>query len=120
VKENRTTAFILNGEDFATPVGGKTWTIYGIIAAQRRACGSVRLVISGLAGPATLAAARLVKRIRTDQFRNNKPCYFLLFHGVRKTVETVSEVSPPRCTPINRGVNESGLSTSNELMKYPG
>jgi hypothetical protein len=66
VKENRTAAFILNGVPHPVPTGGKSWTMYGIIAAQRRACGSVWLVVSGLAGPATLAAARLVKRIDAE------------------------------------------------------
>ena len=66
VKTNRTAAFILNGSPHVTPTDGKSWTMFGIIAAQRRACGSVWLVVSGLAGPATLAAARLVKSIDAE------------------------------------------------------
>ena len=40
--------------------------MYGIIAAQRRAAGNVWLVVSGLAGPATYAAATMVKQISTE------------------------------------------------------
>lgn len=41
VRANRTAAFLLNGVPHAVPAEGKAWTMYGIIAAQRRACGSV-------------------------------------------------------------------------------
>jgi hypothetical protein len=66
VRQGRTAAFILNGVAHAVPTEAKSWTMYGVIAAQRRASGSVWLVVSGLAGPATLAAARLVKWVDAE------------------------------------------------------
>lgn len=66
VKQDRAAAFILNGVPHAVPAEAKSWTMYGIIAAQRRASGSVWLVVSGLAGPATLAAAKLVKWVDAE------------------------------------------------------
>jgi len=66
VRANRSSAFILDGAPHASPAEGKSWTMYGIIAAQRRACGSVWLVVSGLVGPATLAAARLVRQVNAE------------------------------------------------------
>jgi len=66
VQQNRTSAFILNGVPHPVPTEGKSWTMYGIIAAQRRSSGSVWLVVSGLAGPATLAAAQLLRLISAE------------------------------------------------------
>jgi hypothetical protein len=66
VKANRCSAFILNSTAYPVAADGQTWTMHGVIAAQRRASGSVWLVVSGLAGPATLAAARLVRHVRAE------------------------------------------------------
>lgn len=66
VRKNQSAGFFLGGKPHAVPLEGKNWTMYGIIAAQRRANRNVWLVISGLAGPATLAAARLVKQITAE------------------------------------------------------
>ena len=63
VKRNRASAFVLEGNIHKVPVKGRTWTMYGVIAAQRRAAGNVWLVVSGLAGSATCAAANKVKDI---------------------------------------------------------
>ena len=40
--------------------------MYGVIAAQRRPAGNVWLVVSGLTGPATHAAAMKVKEITAE------------------------------------------------------
>jgi hypothetical protein len=88
VKQNRVGAFILNGVPHAAPIEGKAWTMYGVIAAQRRANGNVWLVVSGLAGPATLAASRLVKRINAElpvADRQNSP---VLWMPVKATIKT--------------------------------
>jgi hypothetical protein len=66
VKTNHATAFILDGRPHAVPAQGNAWTMYGIIAAQRRPAGNVWLVVSGLAGPATHAAATLVNQITAE------------------------------------------------------
>jgi hypothetical protein len=66
VRANRSAAFFLNGVPHPVPAKAKDWTMHGVIAAQRRASGSVWLVVSGLAGPATLAAARLVKFVDAE------------------------------------------------------
>jgi|ERR1039458_5692045 hypothetical protein len=66
VRRNQTSAFILEGKPHVVPAEGKAWTMYGIIAAQRRASGNVWLVISGLAGPATFAVTTMVKEISAE------------------------------------------------------
>lgn len=88
VRENRSSAFILNGVPHAMPAGGKTWTMYGLIAAQRRACGSVWLVVSGLAGPATLAAARLVKHVNAELPISNHQNSAVLWVPVKARIKT--------------------------------
>ncbi|MEK7674709.1 MAG: hypothetical protein AAB676_02595 [Verrucomicrobiota bacterium] len=66
IERNQATAFILEDQPHESRAGGHAWTMYGIIAAQRRAAGNVWLVVSGLAGPATCAAATMVKQITAE------------------------------------------------------
>ena len=63
IKRNRASAFVLHGDTYLVPTKGKSWVMHGIIAAQRRAAGNVWLVVSGLGGPATYAAALKVKDV---------------------------------------------------------
>jgi len=66
VERNQSTAFILDNKPHESRTEAHSWTMYGIIAAQRRAAGNVWLVVSGLAGPATYAAATKVKQITAE------------------------------------------------------
>lgn len=66
VKRNQTAAFLLEGKPHVVPAEGKAWTMYGIIAAQRRAAGNVWLVVSGLTGPATYGVTTMVKEISAE------------------------------------------------------
>jgi hypothetical protein len=66
VRRNRASAFVLDGTAHCVAAKGKSWIMHGIIAAQRRASGNVWLVVSGLAGPATYAAALKVKDITEE------------------------------------------------------
>ncbi len=66
VKAGLTSCFFCGKRRYLIPAKGNSWTIPGIIAAQRRARGNVWLVLAGLAGPATFAAAELVKGITTE------------------------------------------------------
>jgi hypothetical protein len=66
VRRNQAAAFLLEGTPHGVPAEGKTWTMHGIIAAQRRAAGNVWLVISGLTGPATYGVATMVKEIGAE------------------------------------------------------
>ena len=66
IEKNQSTAFILDGQPHESRSEGNSWTMYGVIAAQRRAAGNVWLVVSGLAGPATYAAATMVKQITAE------------------------------------------------------
>lgn len=88
VRENRCSAFFLNGEPHVVPAEGSSWTMFGVIAAQRRGCGSVWLVISGLAGPATLAAARLVKSITIDLPFSENRVSPVMWAVVKATIKT--------------------------------
>jgi hypothetical protein len=66
VKRNQAAAFVLEGRVHTAPAESDTWTMHGIIAAQRRAAGNVWLVTSGLAGPATNAVATMVREITAE------------------------------------------------------
>ena len=66
LKNNQAAAFILDGVPHGVPTEGSTWTMHGLIAAQRRAAGNIWMVISGLAGPATYGTAKMVKRITAE------------------------------------------------------
>jgi hypothetical protein len=66
VRRNRASAFVLDRTAHSVAAKGKSWIMHGIIAAQRRAAGNVWLVVSGLAGPATYAAALKVKDITEE------------------------------------------------------
>ena len=46
-------------------VGRKEWSVYGVVAAQRRAGGRVWVVVAGLSGPATYASALAVASQKT-------------------------------------------------------
>jgi hypothetical protein len=59
VRANQSHAFCLEGKIHEVPRTGKTWKMHGILAAQRRPAGNLWLVVAGLAGPATCAAAKL-------------------------------------------------------------
>jgi len=63
VERNESTAFILGDDIHESPANGNEWTMYGIIAAQRRAAGNIWLVVAGLHGPATYGAALMVKEL---------------------------------------------------------
>jgi hypothetical protein len=96
VKTDRAAAFVLDGTPHAVPSEAKSWTMYGVIAAQRRASGSVWLVVSGLAGPATLAAARLVKWVDAElpiaQGRNS-PVLWMPLKAIIRTGQPSSVTS---------------------------
>jgi len=66
VQHNATTAVILGDTVHESPTKSHEWTMYGIIAAQRRVAGNVWMVVAGLHGPATLGTAQVVKDI-TDE-----------------------------------------------------
>lgn len=51
---------------YGAPTRASHWTIYGFIAAQRRAAGNIWLVIAGLHGPATYGASTMVKEITEE------------------------------------------------------
>ena len=66
VMQNKASAFVSNSKVYTVAVGGNQWEMYGVIVAQRRSAGNVWLVISGLTGPATYAAATLVKKVDAE------------------------------------------------------
>lgn len=66
LRSNEVSVFFCGKKRFLVPAREKRWTIPGIIAAQRRAAGNVWLVVAGLAGPATYAAAACVKNLTSE------------------------------------------------------
>ncbi len=66
VKRNRLSCFFVGKRRYLVAAKEKAWTIPGVIVAQRRAAGNVWVVLAGLAGPATVAAAQLLKRIKAE------------------------------------------------------
>ena len=118
VKENRSSAFILDGEPHAASAAGKSWTMYGIIAAQRRTCGSVWLVVSGLAGPATLAAARLVKHVNAELPFSEHQHSPVLWIPVKATIKTGQ---PSNITSGDlREIAEAELVGDPQIWPIPG
>jgi hypothetical protein len=63
VAANQSNAFGLDGNVSEVPRTGRSWRMLGMVAAQRRPAGNLWMVLSGLAGPATCAAARVVAEI---------------------------------------------------------
>ena len=66
VAKNKGSAFVLNAKPLFVPRTGSRWRMFGAMVAQRRPNGSVWLVLAGLTGPATHAAAMLVRRIEAE------------------------------------------------------
>jgi heat shock protein HspQ len=66
VRDNRSSAFVLDEEVYEVKKKDRRWMMYGVIAAQRRSTGNVWVVVSGLTGPATNAASELVKRVVSE------------------------------------------------------
>ena len=66
VKAGLTSCFFCGRRRYLVLAKEKTWTMPGVIVAQRRAAGNVWMVLAGIAGPATFAAAELVKRIACE------------------------------------------------------
>jgi hypothetical protein len=66
LEEQRSSAFVLGEATHEVQKRGQNWEMYGTIVAQRRSGGNVWLVVSGLTGPATYAAATLVRSIDAE------------------------------------------------------
>jgi hypothetical protein len=66
LQHSRSWAFVLDGTIHYMDIKGDQWTMYGIVAAQRRKGNNVWVVLSGITGPATLAAARLLRDIEAE------------------------------------------------------
>ena len=66
VGQNQSAAFWLEGALHKVPMPRDRWIMHGVIAAQRQPKGNVWLVVSGLSGPATLAAASKVRHIMDE------------------------------------------------------
>ena len=59
----KTMGLRVDGAVHASRRQGRRWKDYGIIAAQRRSSGQLWLVLCGLSGPTTYAAAKVVKSL---------------------------------------------------------
>jgi hypothetical protein len=66
VKRNKASAMILGMDVHLVPLKAADWEMYGVIVAQRQRHGNVWLVVSGLTGPATNAAATLVRDVDAE------------------------------------------------------
>jgi hypothetical protein len=92
--------FFLDGQLFDIPTDGHQWTMYGVIAAQRRPAGNVWLVISGISGPATFAAARLVREIGAEVPWPRAGRHPVLWVPIR------ADITAPNPTPRSGDVRE--------------
>lgn len=66
VERGDATAVRFENKTYESPTRASQWTMYGFIAAQRRAAGNIWLVVAGLHGPATYGAATMVKEITEE------------------------------------------------------
>jgi hypothetical protein len=86
VRRNQAAAFVLGSEVYTVPTKGTRWEMYGVIAAQRRSAGNVWLVISGLTGPATYAAAQMVKHASFELPQGRDDHGPVLWQPVKSTI----------------------------------
>lgn len=69
------------------PVGKTEWDAYGTIVAQRRAGGNVWVVLAGITGPATYAAAELLNCIRGELPRQEPNGGMVLIQPIVVTIK---------------------------------
>lgn len=69
------------------PVGKTEWDAYGMIVAQRRAGGNVWVVLAGITGPATYAAAELLECIRSELPRQEPNGGLVLIQPIAVTIK---------------------------------
>ena len=63
VQNRKASALKIDGTFLEVPIGERRYTLYGILAAQKRRNDHVWVVLAGLSGPATLAAAIKAKEV---------------------------------------------------------
>ncbi|MDH7502365.1 MAG: hypothetical protein QHJ82_06575 [Verrucomicrobiota bacterium] len=88
--EKKTSALILDIDRCRAelvPAGRTEWDAYGMIVAQRRAGGSVWVVLAGITGPATYAAAELLKGIRGELPRQEPNGGMVLIQPIAVTIK---------------------------------
>lgn len=111
-------ALQVEGELYSVPRtrSVKTWSSYGIVAAQRRENGQVWVVVAGLSGPATFGAALAVVSQKTGPLPESLPgvqtsriCWSLIetpvvvddtIPGDSRTVGDVRLVLSRTCDPV--------------------
>ncbi|MBN2506038.1 MAG: hypothetical protein JXQ71_05030 [Verrucomicrobia bacterium] len=66
IRRNQAWALMVGSRGYRVGWHHQTTTMYGIVAAQRRQDGKIYLVVAGISGPATYAAAQLVRQIADE------------------------------------------------------
>ncbi len=98
IEDEQEWALEVEGEIYSVPRTrrAKTWSSYGIVAAQRRESGQVWVVVAGLSGPATFGAALAVVQQQTAPLPESLPgvqtsriCWSLI-----ETTVTVNDMMP--------------------------
>ena len=97
VRQRRAQAFLLEGQIYPVRLDQAQWKDYGVIVAQRRKKGQLWVVVAGLSGPSTLAAAKLLDAIRLDLPESG-----------------VGDVSPPIYAVVESAVRTSPRKASGE------
>jgi hypothetical protein len=86
VRKGRGSALVLSDQVFVDSVTKQGWgDVYGLCVAQRRENGAVWLLLAGLSGPCTLAAAQIARslpiRFGEDTGGGHSPVYWTVVTG---------------------------------------
>ncbi len=88
IRRGKASAFIMGDQVLAVPLGVRKWDAYGVIVAQRRSAGNVWLVVAGITGPATYAAAMLVNRLSVELPAEQRGDGPILLQAVKTAITT--------------------------------
>lgn len=73
VEHGKVEVLKIGGEILGADTRKPHWNSYGVIAAQRRRAGKIWLVLAGLSGPTTLAAASAVRLVMSNMPEPKEP-----------------------------------------------
>lgn len=94
LENDKSWAFILDNRPHYVDIQGAEWPMYGIVAAQRRTRKNVWVVLCGITGPATYAAAKLIGGLEVELPSpvNGRPGDVVWLPYLASTVDTASEL----------------------------
>jgi hypothetical protein len=132
IKDEQAVAFLVNDKIHPVVLPNPPWKMFGAIVAQRRKNGQIWLVVCGTSGPATYAAAQLVKQIEAAlpiSANQHSPVLWVpivadvatspAFQGDNRVVEKCEFLCPPALFNFETSDTASpSMSNSNTLKTF--